>query len=234
MQKNNNRHFRSVTWIAVCLMLVQITLTGCAPTPAKIRTSAEVMPGPTAFKRGVDEYGRPVFTPLSSRPTGTGEQFSMLQFEGSQPITSYDIVIKNDGDRDLISPVSNFFKNLLNSIGLGLALGSLFFLEYSDDEEDEDDWPDDVDSSDAFTVGFVIGTSAGLVSSVYNLGKDTGRVVLNRQEVLVSETYYNYDPSGRLTSLTSIPGTGQSGNTHSIKFLYKEGEYFPYKTVSAP
>ena len=217
--------FRCIAWIVLGLF----TLAGCAPATINLNVEGHDRYGSRIFSRNFDDHGRPVFISLYERPTRTGEGFCLVEFEGNRPVISYDIVIKDEPSGNFLKPVTGFFKNLGQALIWGLALGVMFM-----DAEDSDD-PDNTtsasnDDGDAFSAGFVIGTGAGLVYTIYSFGDDTSRLIVNKLETVVSETYYSYDELGRLTSMTSMPPVGNQWKSKSTKFIYHGDETVPSKT----
>lgn len=216
---------RCIAWI----VLGHFVLAGCAPTATSVLVKDHDMYGYSsqAFSRSFDDYGRPVFTPLSKRPTGTGQGFSIVEFEGNLPVLSHDIVVKNEPSGNPLKPVTGFFRNLGKSILWGLALGAIWFYSTAEPEDsDSEDW----DPGNDFETGFVLGTAAGLVYTAYSLGDDTSRLIVNKFEKVESETYYSYDSLGRLTSMTLMPPPGNQWKSKRTEFIYHGEGTVPAET----
>jgi len=211
--------------VASCLVMVMLLLTSCAPTRAAVKIDGYEGYGSAAYLRTFDKQGRPVFLLLSERPTKAGERFSLVEFEDKRPSVSYEIKINNEPSKDYLKPVVNFFKNLGVSLMMGLGLGLILVDELDDAAEDDVD--DDKYNSDAFKTGFVIGTGVGLWYTGYGLVNDTSRLVVNKMESVVSETYYSYDKLGRLTSITVFPPKGNQWTSKTTKFVYHGDETVP-------
>jgi hypothetical protein len=221
-------------------ILLIFSLMSCAPRRADLPAfyQSEGQKPVNAIVKNIeyDEQGRPVFSHiLKERPTGEGEQFSLVQFANEKPARSFDIVVMPEHP-DFSRP----FKVIFEWTGKGFRAGVTSGKSYTDavmTERKSNVTGVTKTGSEAIMAvgqvvilsigGFVVGVAAGISATFQELS----HYVVNAHEQVISYTVYEYDFRERINQMKTFLPTDISQEIIKTEFFYEGEGVVPSKTT---
>lgn len=183
-----------------------------------------------------DPQGRPVFgSRLKARPTGEGEQFTVVQSVDDRPTKSFDIVITPER-ADPTRP----FKVIYEWTGKGFKIAAGGSKAYAEnvikDRDTRTVQPSSSTASETFMSvgpvlflsigGFIVGLAASIPAAIV----EAGHVIVNAREKVISYSVYEYDGLKRLARIKTYLPSDISREIIKTIFFYQNDESTPVKT----
>ena len=220
--------YKCASWLVLAMLLIS----GCAPTRTRVRINDYERYGSLFYQKTYDEYGRPVFLLLSDRPAGKGVKFHAVGFENNRPSVSYEIEVIDEPEKNILKPAATLLTGLVLTPICGLVLGVMAYYDEATDNDYDTTCPEcnKNDPDEAFNAGFAIGTVGCLLFTIYSTGEESVKLVTNKNEVVISETYYSYDDMDRLKGMITMPPPGDQWKSRSTKFFYEGEGTVPFRT----
>jgi hypothetical protein len=188
---------RGTKFIGLCLVMISVA--GCVTNRVNLGEGA-VSGASTVIVASIgnDQHGLPILgEPLTERPSGQGEHFTIVRLAGDRPVMSCDIAVVGRHP-DFNKPIQAIYEWTGKGFRLGLNITRIFIQGLQGGGSPGP-------SGGAVLVivfsplvagtagGFVIGVADGIVKTAEELGK-----TLTKDERAITCTTYEYDSLDRL------------------------------------
>lgn len=221
-------------------ILLIVSLMSCAPRRAELPhfyPSDGQKPVLAVVKNiEYDEQGRPVFSnTLNERPTGEGEQFSLVQFVNGKPARSFDIVVIPERP-DFSRPFKVIFAWTGKGFRAGVTSGKIYTDSVVTEQKRNFNGGTKTGSEAVMAVGqvmilsiggFVVGVAAGISAAFQELS----HYAVGAHEQVISFTVYEYDFRERISLMKTFLPTDISQELIKTEFFYLGEEAIPSKTT---
>lgn len=221
----------SIIIAAVCLSLL------CSCATQKIHGSSLNGAGSDTELRIIrsvthDENGLPQFDDiLAERPDEKGASFTLVRSVDGHPHVSYDIAIVDRTGPDLVKPLEVIYEWTGRGFvgGLKVTENWMFYTPARGSSGDEA----------LVQLGIVfgpmiVGTAGGFVVGLFacipEAVKEIGHIMINKKEVLLSFTEYEYDDLNRLDRMRTFHPSNPPVEIIKTDFIYEGNERIPAET----
>ncbi len=220
----------------ISIAIVAVLLTSCMAR--RTRIDDKVMPSGPAISTvmvsdiSYDDRGRPLFDRvIGDRPLKPGEHYTIIAYDGKQPLRSFDIALVPHESADPARPFKVIYE--WTTSGYRLAVGKGTGEEpprpVLQEKGGSSLLPDPVIRvAYAFSMtvgGFLVGIAASLPAAVLELAN----VPFSAQERLVSYTDYGHDSKGRMATMNMFLPADSTKVIVSTEFVYEGDASVPVR-----
>ncbi len=217
-------------FVVFCALL--ILAEGCMTARVQPAAPRPSMPENSTIivgKIDYDDHGRPLFTDvLNKRPSHADDTFTIVKFEGGRPVASYDIMIAGEQPVNLKKPISVIYEWTGKGFETGLEITGHLGGQVNASGEGAAVYLALMTAP--IVIGGVTGFVIGVAESIPKTAAELRKIIVNRREIVVGNTLYEYDEKGRLKFMVLYPSAEQATELVRTEFLYNGMNRDPFRT----